>query len=522
MNDAERLLSARKNYEAAVTLHRQDNLAEAERHYLAVKKLYPTHPGALHGLGLLSLRNANYELAAGYLRQASVAAPSNHAIRCDLGNAYLNLGKYEDALDCFEAVLAAAPNSPAALAGAGDALNILGRPADAQEAFEKLLTSDPNNAVGHFGLGNVMAQLGKSAEARRAFERAVALSPKQAAYHRALADTETFVENDPRLMALETLAQEEDKLADGQKAELHFALAKANDDLKHYDVAFDHLEKGNAAKRRIVSFDEAEIAEAFQALMAAFTPETARRATGNPSDLPIFIVGMPRSGTTLVEQILASNPTVIGAGELTILQRLIAEGRAGKNYPNDIAKLSDATLFHFGADYVKALSALAQKASHIIDKLPGNFLHVGLIHLALPNARIIHVRRDPMDTCFSCYSKLFLNGLNYSYDLSELGRYYRMNDALMAHWNAVLPAGAMLNVQYEALVGDFANEARRIVGYCGLEWSERFLSFHQNDRPVRTHSQAQVRKPLFSSSIGRWRSYEARLKPLREALDRPA
>lgn len=519
MNDAERLLSARKSYEAAVTMHRQNNLAEAERHYLSVKKLYPSHPGALHGLGLISLHNADYEKAANFLQLAGVAAPSNPAIRCDLGNAYLNLGRFEDALACFEAALATAPNNAGALAGSGDALNILGRPLEAQSAFEKILASDPNSAVGYFGLGNVMAQQGKFADARLAFERAVALSPKRAAYHRALADTGRFVEEDPRLPPLEALAREEDKLPDSQKAELHFALAKANDDLQRYGAAFEHLKKANSIKRRLVPYAEVDMTEAFHALKATFTPKIMEREAGDPSEFPIFIVGMPRSGTTLVEQILSSDPSVIGAGELTIVQRLIVDGRAGKEYPKHVAKLSDNALRHFGADYVKSLRQRAPEAGRAIDKLPGNFLHVGLIHLALPNARIIHIRRDPMDTCLSCYSKLFLNGLDYSYDLGELGRYYRMYEALMAHWRTVLPDGAMLDVQYEKLVNDFAKEAQRIVEYCGLEWNERFRSFHENDRPVRTHSQSQVRQPLFTSSIGRWRSYEAWLKPLRDALN---
>jgi hypothetical protein len=164
------------------------------------------------------------------------------------------------------------------------------------------------------------------------------------------------------------------------------------------------------------------------------------------------------------------------------------------------------------------LGKLPRGIRHVIDKFPGNFQHLGLIRLALPNAKIIHVRRDPMDTCFSCYSKLFLNGLNHAYDLGELGRYYRLYDSLMAHWRRVLPEVAMLEVQYETLVNDFENQTRRIVDFCGLAWSERFLAFHKNDRAVRTHSQAQVRQPLFASSIGRWRNYEKHLTPLRDAL----
>jgi tetratricopeptide (TPR) repeat protein len=417
--------------------------------------------------------------------------------------------------------LAAHAQSAAALAGVGDALNILGRASEAHHAFERLLVLDPGNAIGHYGIGSAMAQLGHHAQARSSFEYAIALAPKHATYHRALAETEPFIENDSRLTALEMLAREEQNLADDQKIELHFALAKAYDDLKRYSAAFEHLQIGNTLKRRLVAYDEAALGEFFREISSAFTPQVMRRETGYPSAVPIFIVGMPRSGTSLVEQILASDPSVFGAGELTTMQALIAKGFAGGSYPRDIAGLPDEVLHRFGLEYVRSLGTPVAGVTHVVDKLPANFRHIGLIRLALPNARIIHLRRDPLDTCLSCYSKLFLNGLNYTYDLGELGRYYRLYDGLMAHWRAVLPAGAMLEVQYETLICDFENQARRIVEYCGLGWNDRFLSFHDADRPVRTHSQAQVRQPLFTSSIGRWRRYEAFLQPLREALNQP-
>lgn len=517
MTPAEHLSSAKQQYELAVVAHRQNRLADAARHYGEVRRLFPDHPGALHGLGLVAMRENRFGDAVAHLRQADKNTRGNPAIRCDLGHALLNLGLYEEALRSFRSVLQAQPTNIAALSGAGDTLNVLGRTDEALRAFRTVLSIDPDNAAAHFGTGNALAQLGNTADARIALERAAALAPKRAAYHRALAELAPFREDDPRLAPMETLARE--NLPEDQKAELHFALAKAYDDLGRTEPACDHLKKANALRRQAVTYDEGIVASFFADLKAVFTPERVQRAPGGESSLAIFIVGMPRSGTTLIEQILCSDPSVLGAGELTHVQDQIAEGLAGEDYPHGIAVLTDQAFAGFGKEYLRRLGKLPRDIRHVVDKFPGNFQHIGLIHLALPNAKIIHVRRDPMDTCFSCYSKLFLNGLNYTYDLGELGRYYRMYEALMAHWRSVLPDGAMLEVQYEALVNDFEAEARRLVDYCGLEWSDRFLSFHENERAVRTHSQAQVRQPLFTSSIGRWRRYEAYLNPLRGALD---
>ncbi|MBU6299415.1 MAG: sulfotransferase, partial [Alphaproteobacteria bacterium] len=215
---------------------------------------------------------------------------------------------------------------------------------------------------------------------------------------------------------------------------------------------------------------------------------------------------------------LASHPGVFGAGELTYVQDFILEGHAGGDYPADVATISNDTLHQFGRRYLERINTLAPQAKRIVDKLPANFRHIGLIHLALPNARIIHLRRDPVDTCFSCYTKLFLNGLNYTYDLGELGRYYKAYEALMAHWRAVLQPGVMLDVQYETLADNTAEEIRRIVVFCGLEWDDHCLKFYETKRAVRTLSDLQVRQPMFKSSIGRSQPYQEWLQPLRDAL----
>jgi hypothetical protein len=267
-------------------------------------------------------------------------------------------------------------------------------------------------------------------------------------------------------------------------------------------------------------YDEAAVLDALERTRKAFTAELMRanRGAGDPSSLPVFIFGMPRSGTTLVEQILASHPQVFGAGEIADFTQAIA-GLGGvaaqaQYSPEALSRLPDEDLRRLGASYVERIRRLAPAAARIANKTPGNFHFAGLIHLALPNARLIHTRRDPVDTCLSCFQQMFPETLSYTFDLAELGRYYRAYEAVMAHWRAALPSGAMLEVQYEEVVADLEGQARRIVAHCGLEWDPRCLSFHETERPVRTASVMQVRQPIYTSSVGRWRAYEAFLGPL--------
>jgi tetratricopeptide (TPR) repeat protein len=368
---------------------------------------------------------------------------------------------------------------------------------------------------------DLLQEIGRRDEACRAFETAIALAPRSGRFYRHLADCKRFTVGDPALTAMQGLAAGRASLPEEDRRQLLFALAKAAADLGEHERSFGYLLEGNALKRRQIDYDEARVLGEFTRIRTVFSRElmAARGGVGHNSALPVFIVGMPRSGTTLIEQILASHPQVFGAGELTDIGDAAARlnGAAGC-FPEIVASLPDEVLHQLGARYIDAARARAATADRITDKMPLNFLYVGLIHLVLPNARIIHASRDPLDTCLSCFATLFTGEHRVAYELGELGRYYRAYQGLMEHWARVLPRGVLLEVEYEDVVADLERQARRIVAHCGLEWDAACLGFNGSKRPVRTASATQVRQPIYHSSVGRWRAYGDLLKPLMEAL----
>jgi hypothetical protein len=306
-------------------------------------------------------------------------------------------------------------------------------------------------------------------------------------------------------------------LADEARTQLLFALGKAYDDLHRFDEAFDALAEANALKRKTISYDEAETLAFFRRIQETY----ARRAlfefarvdpAGDPT--PILIVGMPRSGTTLVEQIISSHPLVKGLGEARALEPSIREALSPARYPEAVASMQQHQLKAISQAYLHRLRLRAPDAIWMTDKTPANFYFLGLFAAAFPNAKIVHVRRDPADTCLSCFSKLFTAGQEYSYSLENLGKYYRAYADLMSHWRGVLPAHTMLEIAYEDVVCDTQEQAKRLLAHCGLEWDESVLRFHENRRPVSTASAHQVRNPIFSSSLQRWKNYERHLGAL--------
>jgi hypothetical protein len=277
---------------------------------------------------------------------------------------------------------------------------------------------------------------------------------------------------------------------------------------------------GNAANRRTFAYDEAATLGQIEAIKRVFTKEFINRHKRGYrlAEGPIFILGMMRSGSTLVEQILASHPDVFGAGELTLFRQALNGQTKHGAYPDAAANLSPGAIDAIGAAYEARLGREAPSFRRITDKYLHNFLYCGLIALALPHARIIHTVRDPLDTCLSIYSKLFTGHHAYAYDLAELGRYHRAYRSLMEHWRQVLPEGMMIDLRYEELVGDLEGQARRLLDHCDLPWNDACLSFHSTDRAVRTASATQVRQPIYKSSVGRWKPAPQLLQPLVEAL----
>ncbi len=454
----------------------------------------------------------------------SLLLKPDHAVaNNNLGVALAAQGRIDEAAEHYERALVLKPDYVDARYNLGNLLSAHGDLEGAKVHQERVLALNPDHADAHHDLGCVLACQGQLDNAAAHFGRAIAIRPGYAEAHFHRAEIRTFQRGEAGLAALESLAAS-DGLSESNAPFIHFALAKAFDDVGDYARAFEHFRTGNALKRRQVDYNEPGSARFFQSLSTVFDSGLFDRfrGAGDPSRAPVLVLGMPRSGSSLIEQILASHPRIHGAGELpyiaTAIGSLVNADRQPVRFPEGVPGLDGAALQRMGHSYVARLSALAPGKQRIVDKMQGNFLYIGLIRLILPNARIIHTMRDPIDTCVSCYSKLFATGQHFSYDLEELGRYYRGYTNLMSHWRSVLPSDAMLDVSYEELVDDLEGQARRLIEYCGLPWDDRCLAFHKTDRPVKTASAAQVRQPLFRSSLQRWRRYEAGIGPLLHEL----
>lgn len=497
----------------------QGQLDQAIESYRRALALRPEQAEAHNDLGmaLRALRKPG-EAVASY-RRALELKPDHAEALSNLGVALQDLGQLEAAIESYRKAIALKPGFAPFHNNLGTALQDQGRLDAALASYETALALAPDDAEAETNLGTALVALGRIDEARHRFERAVRLAPRNPRHFRLLGQTRTFAAGDRELADLRALAQDADSLSEPRQVELHFALAKALDDAGARDEAFGHYLAGNALKRKDMAYDDRAVLEHHRRLTGTFSREAiaAAAGAGEPSPLPVFIMGMPRSGSTLIEQILASHPDFGAAGEVndfeTELARLYPAGVPEKIPPA-------AELRELGRRYVARLKARAPEALRITDKMLANFQHAGLIHLALPKARLIHSRRDPLDTCLSCFCTLFdKDNLPFAYDLAELGRHYSAYQRLMAHWRAALPAGILLEVDYEELVADLEGQARRIVAHCGLPWNDSCLSFHKASRAVTTASAAQVRRPLYRSSVGRWRPDPELLRPLTDALD---
>lgn len=437
------------------------------------------------------------------------------------GLAALDARRGEQAIEHFRLVLAVLPNDPAVHNNLGLAYHELERYCEALEHYRRAVALRPGLADPYNNIGNLLVELGRFDEAQSVFAIAVSLAPRRGAFHWNLAGVRRFAAGDPEIKKMETVLSDGEPLGEDDRMAIHFALSKAYSDCTAHEPSFRHLLAANQLKRRRTGYDESKVLGEMDRIARVFGRELFERmaGSGDPSDRPVFVVGMPRSGTTLVEQILAGHPGVAAAGErydLDEMARSLGDNSLG--FPEIVTTLDGAALSDLGTAYLAGFRKLESSAVRVTDKMPWNFRFLGLIALMLPNARIIHVMRDPVDTCLSCFSKLFARNQEFSYDLGELGRYYVAYRRLMDHWRQVLPPGRMIEVQYESLVADLEIQARRIVSHCGLPWNQSCLGFDKTDRPVRTASAVQVRQPLYQTAADRWRPYRTMAAPLLEAL----
>ena len=444
---------------------------------------------------------------------------------------WLNLGLIDKEQSDLPAALAGfrraaeiRPDYAEALHNSGLVLKGLDRFAEAVASIRQALAINPDYADAHSVLGSLLLALGEMEEAEASLRKGVELAPDDA---RPLIKALLYLpyrQDDPCFGRLEEIYAGRESLAPEDRIDLDFVMGRAMESVGQYDRSFGAYAEGNRLYYQTHPFDEDHEDRRLERLRGLFTAELFKQfaalANSTPpardEQVPVFIVGMPRSGTTLIEQILSSHPALHGAGELPLLGELVGKARDVFN-PEDPA----ATLFALhgiGREYLARVGELAPGARYVTDKMPGNYDHLGWIHLMLPHAKIIHTVRDPMDTCFSCFAMKFEHGHEYCYDLETLGRHYLRYREYMTHWHAVLPPCRILDVGYEEVIDDTEREARRVLDYLELPWDPACLDFYKNKRTVRTASVTQVRKPIYKSSVARWKHFENHLFPLAAIL----
>ena len=495
----------------------------AEAHFLQVLAARPDDASAHNSLGIVYREQARLAEAEASYRRALAIKPDYAEAHNNLGNALRDQGRRGEAESSYRQALAANDRCAEPHFNLGNILRDQQRLPEAEDSYRRALAIRPDYLMALNNLGLCLKKQGRVEEACASFEAAIVIKPDFLQSLCNLAPFRTHAADDPHLRVLEDQQHQLPGLPPAGRVNYWFALGKMREDAGLHDDAFAAYAEGNRLQGARFPHDEAREAALAARLQSVFHAGLfARRPRPSHRDnrTPIFIVGMPRSGTSLIEQILASHPGIHGAGELTDLHDVVhafdtGGGAAGASYPETAATLSAEDLKHLGEAYMERAWRHAPQATHITDKLPANHLHVGMIHLMLPHAKIIHAMRDPMDSCFSCYARLFEDGnLDFSYDLGSVGRCYVRYIELMRHWHRVLPPGTVLDLRYEDIVADTAGQARRLLGYLGLPWDERCLDFHRNQRVVRTASIAQVRKPIYGSSVARWKHFERHLAPL--------
>jgi len=485
------------------------DLLNATASFERAAAMNPSVAQNFHHLGhALQLQGRDDEAVRAF-RRALALAPNSLETLFVLGQTLMNQTDTAGAIECAQKALALKPNSAAAHLLLANAFIAENRTAEAEAHMNRAIELDPKEGTAHAMLGMRLQGLGRLDEANASFRRSIELQPEQGFAYCALTRNHKVNDDDTEMLErMERLAEDKAIPMRGLSF-LHFGLGKAYEDLKRYEEAMRHFDEANRISYRLRfgdrKFDTKQYAATIDWAIRTFTESffEKNRAAGSESDLPIFIVGMMRSGTTLVEQILSSHPKVAARGEQPFWMKRGHEAMFARSRELDVSKLR-----RLSKEYLETMQAAAPESPYLTDKMPDNYLALGLIHTAFPNARVVHTRRNPIDTCISIYTTPNRTSDEYANNRENIVFAYEQYLRLMAHWRDVLPADRLFEVNYEQLVADREPLTREMVNFCGLEWDDTCLRPEDNDRAVATPSVWQVRQPVYNTSVERWRRYE--------------
>ena len=481
----------------------------------------PDDVNALRLLAKVEIEGERWRRAEKLLRRALALAPGFHDARMDLARVYKQQDRLDEALNCAQEAVEGNPRNPNAHYLLAGLLALAGRTDEALSAYRQCLDLQPGHTPAWLGMGHLLKTLGQAEEGIAAYRRAVEQRPDFGEVYWSLANLKTFRFSDEEIADIERRLQQ-DSLDEDARVHFLFTLGKALEDRGEYARAFENYDAGSALQRQRISYDPVETEVVNERIRKVFSADflRANEGSGCPDPAPIFIVGLPRSGSTLIEQVLASHSQVEGTAELPDVGRISAELSArwpGQAYPEAALRLDADGWRELGESYLARTQRHRSGLPRFTDKMPNNFPSVGLIHLMLPNAKIIDARRHPLDSCFGSFKQHFAHGQTFSYDLVEIGEYFLEYRRMMRHWEQVLP-GRVLEVRYEDMVRDQEGQTQRLLAHCGLPWEDACLRFYETERAVRTASSEQVRQPIYSSSVNHWRNFREELAPLIDIL----
>ena len=523
LQESFRLDPKRQNLFEAIRLQRDGRPKDAEMRLREILRDDPTNVTATRALGSIALEEGRYKLATRLLRNAVKLAPDYFAAWVDLSRALTEFEQFDDARDAVAELIKLEGSLAYPYVLLGNLESKVGDYEAAVTAFEAALNRQADNGGALAGLGHALKTVGRQEQAIDRYRSCVQRYPTFGEAWWSLANLKTFRFSDDEVAVMEQHVDEE-RLGDETRVNINFALGKAYEDRGDYDKAFHRYDMGNQLRRPHEVYDPVQNEALHDQIIEMITPQFIEENASHAEQRndPIFIVGLPRSGSTLIEQILASHSQVDGTHELPDLPRVIRTINQwqihGKGYPVAVPLLEPVHIKELGKQYLDATQRYRKGASRFTDKMPNNFSMVGLLALILPNAKIINARRHPLDSCMGSYKQLFYRGQSFTYDLVELGEYYLDYQRIMDHWHKVLP-GRVLDVHYENMVANQDDETRRLIEFCDLPWEDACLRFYETDRAVNTASSEQVRQPIYSKSINSWRRFESHLGPLVEVLE---